>query len=296
MANENKDIIRVETTKALMSSVLRNGQSGYCSDTLEYAHKDSTGTMHYYTTQEELEIAASQVTYTNAVDGGITNVEQGLDFAIFHNTSGEGTVGYIPQCTTAVPLEYDDSEIFQDSSNQIGIGTTTCGAKVHIESDSSNGLFVRSDSGVIAIEAVCAASTAVKADGVVGISATGSAYAGQLNGLTWFNGKALFEEKIGFTQDTISVNASLTTYDMSDGNGKTLLFATPTANGYFLNTDGASVGDMLIVVNASNTYNMRFEIVSESTGWAVYLNPHEGASFICIDDVDTWAHLLGKIQ
>lgn len=283
----NADVIRVSTTKALMPSTLRNGQAGYCTDTYEWCFKTSGGDMKYYTTQEDLIIAATQVTYTNVADGGITNVKEGLDFAIDNNIGGEGTEGYVPRCASAVPLEYADSPIFVDASDNIGIGTTEPISKVHIEGD----VYINSDQAY-GISAECV-GTAVNASGFVGISATGSSYAGTFTGTTLFNGIAKFSDKVNFTQDTISVNASLTTYDMSNGTGKTMLFASPTANGYFLNTDGASVGDILIVVNVSD-YTMSFEIISESTGWAVFLTPKEGAMFVCIDELDSWAHICGK--
>jgi len=82
MANENKDILRIETTKLAMPSALRNNQTGYCSDTFEIAHKFNDGTMKYYTTDDVTVILASQATYSNAYFPAVTNVKEALDAII----------------------------------------------------------------------------------------------------------------------------------------------------------------------------------------------------------------------
>jgi len=85
MATENKDVIRIEALKADMPSTLRNQQTGYCSDTLEIAHKYSDGTMIYYTQMDnssggdEIIIDANQVEYDNALTPLVADVRVALD-------------------------------------------------------------------------------------------------------------------------------------------------------------------------------------------------------------------------
>jgi hypothetical protein len=134
MGTSNFDVIRIETTKTLMPTTLRANQSGFCTDTYEYAHKYNDGTMKYYQTQEDLLISAYQVSYLNIAKPLISTVNGALDDIFNSSASGSGIVGYLPVLDTNIPYVLKDSVLFEDSGN-IGIGTTTPQKKLHVEGD-----------------------------------------------------------------------------------------------------------------------------------------------------------------
>ena len=112
MATENKDVIRIEALKADMPSTLRNQQTGYCSDTLEIAHKFSDGTMIYYTQMnnssggDQIIIDSDQVLYSNVTVPLVSDVVGALDGLIDLSTP------YTHAETTATTVKEALDDIF----------------------------------------------------------------------------------------------------------------------------------------------------------------------------------------
>jgi hypothetical protein len=134
MADYSYDVIRLQTTKASMQSALRSGQSGYCSDTLEFAHKFADGTMQYFKSQDDFQLYANQVSYENSNVPTITNLELAFnDLYSKDFVGGSGNPDFLPVVDTASPYVLKDSIIYQ-GTGLVGIGTTSVTEQLNLTS------------------------------------------------------------------------------------------------------------------------------------------------------------------
>jgi len=115
MANENKDVIRHEDTAANLLASTRPGQLGFETDGNHRMIRPelATGSGYHFTPDEKFD--SHIPAYSNAINPALTNVWEGLDFAIAGGFSGySGTSGY----SGRIGDRYATS-----SSNSMPIGT-----------------------------------------------------------------------------------------------------------------------------------------------------------------------------
>jgi hypothetical protein len=83
MANENKDIIRVEATEANLPTTLINGQLGFATDTYRLGHKTIAGSMYWYSSD-----TSTWLIWDSNGNGGITTTVPQGKLHIYTGSSG----------------------------------------------------------------------------------------------------------------------------------------------------------------------------------------------------------------
>lgn len=122
MANQNIDIIRVHTTKALMPTTLINGQLGKTTDTDEIAWKNLSGVMHYYGKTSAIDLTDIEIT-DNTSDA--FRVRESTREYININTTNSSEKITIGNATT-------NPDVVILGTGNVGIGTSSPSAKLDV--------------------------------------------------------------------------------------------------------------------------------------------------------------------